>query len=146
MIWASRSRGSSNSRASMKIDRSVIAVAPSRRSTAQASPSSNASFWGASATGPGLFSGIRPAEHLLAEPGAGIGPTTAGGPGRQAQGLGGLGEGQAREVSQLHQVGRLLVLRGELLQGLIQGEQIRDPWGECVPPVVEVRPMPAAPL
>ena len=99
---------------------------------------------GASATGPDYFPESAPAEHLLAEPGPGVGPTAVGGPGRQAQGLGGLVEGQAGEVSQLHQLGRVLVLRGELLQGLVQGEQIVDRRGDGVPRVVEVHPMPVA--
>src|SRR5262245_33829615 len=60
----------------------------------------------------------------LAQPGARIGPVEVGGPWRDAQDFGSLRDRQAREVTELHQLGHGRVDPCELLQGLVEGDQV----------------------
>ena len=99
----------------MKMDRSFIAVCPRPKIAPDTSRHHSMRVSGrAIGQMPELFSRIPRAHPSISslEPGPGVGPAAAGGPGRQAQRLGGLGQGQAGEVSQLHQVGRVFVRGG----------------------------------
>src|SRR5262245_56677161 len=82
--------------------------------------------------------GIRPAENeeslatqpvpgraqAAVQPGAGVGPVRAGGGATQAHHFGGLVDGQAGEVTQLDELGRLRVLGGETLQGVVEVQHL----------------------
>ena len=56
-------------------------------------------------------------EHLLMQPGPGVSPVAVGGGARDAEGLGGLVDGQAGEVAELDQLGLGGGPRGELRPG-----------------------------
>src|SRR5262249_61305168 len=58
------------------------------------------------------------------EPGPGIGPVAVGGGRGDAQHLGGLLAGQAGKVAQLDELRLLGIDRGQLLEGLVEGEQL----------------------
>jgi hypothetical protein len=69
---------------------------------------------------PGRFA----AGDLDAEPGAGVGPVAVGGGDGQAEDLGRLGQGQPGEDAELRELGLGGVLGGELLEGLVEGQQV----------------------
>ncbi len=73
------------------------------------------------ATSPSFFSGIRPG-HGGVQPGPGVPPGAVGCPRRDTQALGRLLERQPGEEPNFHQLGLDGVVRGELLQGLVQGQ------------------------
>src|SRR5579864_1729963 len=63
-------------------------------------------------------------EDLAANPGSGVGPVAVRGCPRQAQGLGGLLNAEAGEIAELDQFGRLLVLGGQPIERLVNGEDL----------------------
>ena len=72
--------------------------------------------------------GLRPGQiaagDLDPEPGAGIGPVAVGRGNRQAKDLGRLGQRHPGEDAELDKLGLDRVLRGKLLEGLVEGQQI----------------------
>src|SRR5262245_44433826 len=65
-------------------------------------------------------------EKLLVQPGPGVGPVAIHGARGDAQHVGDLGDGEAGEVLQLHDLGGGAVLPSEPLQGIVEGDEIMD--------------------
>ena len=60
---------------------------------------------------------------VLVELGAGVSPVAVGGGRRDAGDFGGFGEGEAGEVMQVHQLRLARVVRGEAVEGFVDGEE-----------------------